>query len=374
MRKCLFIAANEWPNWGGSELLWTQAAEKMARRGAKVFVSVPDFGKPLNQVERLRAAGCHVFARARPALPFRLATRIFRFPDQIRKQVRTMAGDADLVVISQGAHTDGLPWMEEATAARHKYVVIAQGAPEHGWPDDDVAERLARAYENASRSFFVSQALIDLCRRQFGTPLSNGRVIRNPFNVRYDARPPWPDNGSEELTLACVARIDVGTKGQDLLLRVLSLPHWRERKVRLSLVGGGLNERVLRRYAEQLKVKGVEFPGHREDIEEVWSKHQAMVLPSRQEGMPLTLVEAMLCGRTCIVTDVGGSRELVRDGTNGFLAKAPTVELLDEAMNRAWESRGKLREMGERAAVDVRQWVSADPAEDFVRELEALVE
>ena len=80
MRKYLFIAANEWPNWGGSELLWTQAAEKMARRGAKVFVSVPDFGKPLNQVERLRAAGCHVFARARPALPLRLATRIFRFP------------------------------------------------------------------------------------------------------------------------------------------------------------------------------------------------------------------------------------------------------------------------------------------------------
>ena len=121
-------------------------------------------------------------------------------------------------------------------------------------------------------------------------------------------------------------------------------------------------------------MKGVEFPGHREDIEEVWSKHHAMVLPSRQEGMPLTLVEAMLCGRACIVTDVGGSRELVRDDVNGFLAKAPTVELLDEAMNRAWESRGRLREMGGRAAEDVRKWVSADPAEDFVRELEALVE
>jgi glycosyltransferase involved in cell wall biosynthesis len=85
-------------------------------------------------------------------------------------------------------------------------------------------------------------------------------------------------------------------------------------------------------------------------------------------------VEAMLCGRVCIITDVGGSRELVRDGINGFLAKAPTVELLDEAMNRAWESRGKLREMGERAAEDVRKWVSADPAEDFVRRLEVLVE
>jgi glycosyltransferase involved in cell wall biosynthesis len=90
--------------------------------------------------------------------------------------------------------------------------------------------------------------------------------------------------------------------------------------------------------------------------------------------MPLTVVEAMLCGRPCIVTDVAGNRELVRDGINGFLAKAPTVDFLDEAMDRAWRSLGRLRDMGERAAVDVRQWVSADPAEDFVQELEVLAE
>jgi glycosyltransferase involved in cell wall biosynthesis len=82
----------------------------------------------------------------------------------------------------------------------------------------------------------------------------------------------------------------------------------------------------------------------------------------------------MLCGRPCIATDVGGNRELIRDGINGFLAKAPTVELLDEAMNRAWDNRGRLKQMGETAASDVRQWVSKDPAEDFVRELTALVD
>jgi hypothetical protein len=64
---------------------------------------------------------------------------------------------------------------------------------------------------------------------------------------------------------------------------------------------------------------------------------------------------------------------LVRDGINGFLAKAATVDLLDEAMNRAWENRGRLKEIGAVAAKDVRNWVSADPAEDFVRELESLV-
>ena len=62
------------------------------------------------------------------------------------------------------------------------------------------------------------------------------------------------------------------------------------------------------------------------------------------------------------------------DGVNGFLAKAPTVELLDEAMNRAWENRHRLKEMGEQAAIDVRKFVSPDPTEDFVRELYALVD
>jgi glycosyltransferase involved in cell wall biosynthesis len=74
------------------------------------------------------------------------------------------------------------------------------------------------------------------------------------------------------------------------------------------------------------------------------------------------------------MTDVGGTRELLRDGINGFLAKAPTVELLDEAMTRAWDNRGRLMEMGQIAATDVRKWVSRDPTEEFIRELTALVD
>jgi glycosyltransferase involved in cell wall biosynthesis len=88
--------------------------------------------------------------------------------------------------------------------------------------------------------------------------------------------------------------------------------------------------------------------------------------------MPLTVVEAMLCGRPCIASDVGGNRELIRDGINGFLAKAPTVELLDEAMNRAWDNRALLKEMGCTAAADARKFVSRDPGEDFARELAAV--
>ena len=375
MGKYLFIAANEHVPWGGSEVLWSQAAKRLVKRGFRVCVSVKDWGAPVKQVEDLRSAGCEIFRRRPPSLLNRLRRKVIPRDSNAAEHLRKVVGDADLVVISQGSAFDGAGWMAAAKSMGQKYVAIVQTAGESIWPtDDDFAETLAECYESASAAYFVSQANLELTRRQFVTPLRRGAVVRNPFNVRYDAQPPWPGEAREGLALACVGRLEAAQKGQDLLFQVLSLPHWRERSLRVTVVGSGMNERRLRMLADSLRLNSVEFAGFRDDIEDVWRKHHALVLPSRYEGFPLALVEAMLCGRPCIVTDVGGNRELVRDGINGFLAKAPTVELLNEAMNRAWECRGRLREMGEQAACDVRKFVPADPAEDFVRELESLVD
>jgi glycosyltransferase involved in cell wall biosynthesis len=375
-RKYLFIMANEGHRWGGSELLWSAAAEKLAQRGDKVRVSVKDWGEPVEQIEHLRSAGCQIFYRDLGPPPFiaRQIRKLFPGHEYLPRHVRSVGDGIDLVVISQGAHTDGLGWMEAARAAGLNYAIIAQAAAEEWWPVDEIAERLAVCYENASAAYFVSEGNLALSRRQFGTPIPRGHVVRNPFNVRYDARPEWPTDSTQELALACIGRLEPKAKGQDLLLEVLALPHWRERRVGVSLVGTGVNERGLRGTIEKLQLSNVHLTGFVDDIEGLWSRHHALVLPSRYEGMPLALVEAMLCGRPCIVTDVAGHKELVRDGVNGFLAKAPAVELLDEAMNRAWHCRLRLKEMGETARADVRAWVSADPGEDFARELMALVD
>ena len=80
MQKYLFIAANEGTNWGGSELLWSSAAEKLVRRGDEVRISVRDFGKPII-VERVRAAGARIFYRRQPSFISRQIRRIFRLPE-----------------------------------------------------------------------------------------------------------------------------------------------------------------------------------------------------------------------------------------------------------------------------------------------------
>src|SRR5271163_1767702 len=204
MRKFLFIAANEWPEWGGSELLWSAAAEKLARLGNDVRVSVPGVHKAIPQMERLRSAGCQIFYR-RTFAPFfyRLGRRVFPLPAYTRFHVREAAMGADLVVISQGGNTDGLPWMEDVRAVGCKYAVIAQGAIPHWWPDDSTSERLTESYERASATYFVSQAILDSSRRQFASSLGNAKVVRNPFNVKYEARPSWPVDASEEARWAC---------------------------------------------------------------------------------------------------------------------------------------------------------------------------
>jgi len=372
VKKYCFIMANDGHPWGGSEPLWASAAEHLVRQGNEVRVSVKDWGKPVPQIEQLRSAGCQIFYRRPPTFTSRLIRKIVPLPQYSHSHLRASAEGVDLVVISQGSNTDGIEWMLAAKAGGYKYAAIAQSAVVYWWPSDDHAERLAEGYENASAAYFVSQANLELSRVQFGSALRNAKVVRNPFNVAYDAHPLWPPDSGDELALAFVGRLEVVSKGQDVLLQVLGLPHWRERKVRLSLFGNGPHERCLRRIAEQLQLANVDFRGPSDDVEGIWAKHHALVLPSRFEGMPLVVVEAMLCGRPCIVTDVGGNRELVRDGINGFMAKAPTVELFDEAMNRAWESRARLKEMGRVAAKDVRQFVSRDPGEDLARELAAL--
>jgi len=374
MRKILFITVAEGQPWGANEYLWGQTAEILARRGHDVRVSVKKWSSPVPEVERLRAAGCRVSYRTPRSLFARLIRRVNpRFADE-RSHIQAVGGDLDLVVISQGANMDGLAWMEAALRIGLRYAPISHGVIIYWWPEDPFAKRLAAVYEGAAAAYFVSQANVDLSRLQFGSPLVKAQIVRNPFNVRYDACPAWPGDNSGPLALACVGRLDVVSKGQDILLQALALPRWRRRDIRVSLIGSGPHEHVLRGIASRLGLSNVDFRGHLGDIEGVWSAHHALILSSRYEGLPITVVEAMLCGRPCIVTDVGGNRELVRDGINGFIAKAPTVELLDEAMDRAWEQRGRLRKVGEQAAIDVRKWVSANPAEEFADRLLKLVE
>jgi glycosyltransferase involved in cell wall biosynthesis len=106
----------------------------------------------------------------------------------------------------------------------------------------------------------------------------------------------------------------------------------------------------------------VDFKGHTGGVQEIWKHNHAFLLPSRQEGMSLALIEAMMCGRVPVVTDVGGATEVIEDNVSGFIALASHPQLLDEALERAWACRANWEEIGKCAYDRIHTLIKENPS------------
>jgi glycosyltransferase involved in cell wall biosynthesis len=375
--KIAFVTCNNWMRWGGSEELWSRAALALRARGCEVLACVAKWDKPVPQIEALERAGCRIRFQALPKrTPLqRIVHAAKGFPRQtvydvvLRDALKPFA--PDLVVISQGHNLDGEIWAGVCRQHNLRYALIAQAVVPLFWPDDERFESIRDAYVGAAEAYFVSRHNRDFTEREIATALPRAQVIWNPFVVPFDQPPPWPDPAGE-FRLAQVARLDPGAKGQDLLFEVLAQDKWRQRPLRVSLVGGGNCARSLRALAQFHLLTNVDFAGHVSDVAGVWKTHHALILPSRQEGLPLALIEACLCERTAIVTDAGGNAELVVDGETGFVATDPSVAALDRAMERAWQARAGWRELGIAARRHARSLVPRDPPAVLADRLVAL--
>lgn len=378
MIRILFIGMLSKSESGGSEQLWIQTAVQLIKRGVHVTASVRDDDKPMaRHLQLLQSLGAdiYIYGRARRVsiltrLIQRIINKIFKVRLDPLEWIRKKR--PDFAVITQTGNTDGVEFMEAFCRFTIPYVTIIQSASAAIWPPDFYLERLRAAFLQAIKCFFVSKANLELTQIQLGgEPLNNAEIVRNPFNVSYDAQPLWPEE--DVFRLLCLGRIEPFAKGQDLLFQVMNMQKWRDRPVQVACVGAGLNEMTVKQQLRFLNLSNVQIFPFEEDVEKLWGVYHALVLPSRYEGLPLVIVEAMLCGRICIVTDIAGNTELIDDGITGFIAKAPTVVLLDEAMERAWQKRSQWREMGRKAAIAVREIIPREPVSIFCEQLLCLI-
>jgi glycosyltransferase involved in cell wall biosynthesis len=373
--RFLFISSMGNSPWGGSEELWSQAAARLRSLGHDVASSVSWWPALVPQIATLESHGVKI--RIRKALDHRsLPSRVWwRVAHRIHWKDEDAAwlrrSTPDLVIISQGANCDGQAWMELCVKAGLPFAVILQCNSESWWPNDRTAGPMAKAYLAARRVYCVSQHNLKLLEDQIGERLPNAVVVKNPFNVSTDEPPAWP-NEDGAWKIACVGRLEPVAKGQDLLFHIFSKPQWRNRPVELNLYGKGSGEVTSRKLAATLGLQNVRFHGHVGDIRKVWEDNHILVLPSRYEGLPLALVEAMWCARPAVVTDIGGNAELCTDGVTGFVASAPSVQLVDDALERAWGARESWQSMGQAGRMRVESCIPKDPAACFADELISL--
>jgi glycosyltransferase involved in cell wall biosynthesis len=357
--------------WGGSEELWSRAALQLAAQGYEVSASVVEWLPPHRRLRDLIEKGIDVWFRPKRysllERALRKARSDARAPIVAEVEKMILAHSPALVVFSAGGPYPWFDLMELCIEKRMPFVTIGQANWEGRWLLDEHARRHRKALAEALRCYFVSHANMRLAEKHLGGELHNGEVVWNPFNIDYDISLPWPQ--STELRLACVARLDPSAKGQDLLLEALTDGVWRERDWRLELYGEGGMKHTLRMLVDRLGLSDrVGFAGHR-SVREIWATNHALVMPSRHEGMPLAMVEALLCARPVLATDVAGHADIVEDGVNGFLAEAPTASHVAVALERLWAGRARLEEMGRAGATKIRELVPRDPAQAFAEKI-----
>jgi len=351
-------------------------ALRLHSEGHQVGVSVTYYPKLSPRVLELERKGIDLFI-GKPAqhnLPVRLWNRVKRrFVVEEKKEIQWLRlQKPDLVIISQGGNSDGVGWMNVCMEMGLPFAAIIQCNTEGFWPDDDWGVEMARAYRAAQKVFCVSRHNLELLERQIGESLQNAVVVWNPYNISTDQLPVWPkDTGVWKM--ACVARLDPAAKGQDLLLQALAQKRWQERPVEFNLYGSGRCEQNLLKFAKSLQLKNVHFRGHIENVKAIWEENHLLVMPSRFEGLPLALVEAMWCARPSVVTDVGGNSELCVDEETGFVAEASTVKHLDQTLDRAWSRRHEWQSMGKVARERAEKLISKDPIGDFCQHLNECV-
>lgn len=279
-----------------------------------------------------------------------------------------------LAVLSCGAALPSIELIESCARKEIPFITIGQANSENWWLEDDLAERYRLVLPAALRCYFVSRANLELAEKQIGCPLPNAEVVRNPFNVDFNASVPWPQDCQDEVRFACVGRLDPRAKGQDILLEALASPEWVNRSWRLKFYGDGPMKAVIERLVERFNLGDrVTLAGYISPVEQIWAENHVLILPSRLEGLPLAIVEAMLCARPVIATDVAGNSEILEDGVTGFLADAPNVTGLTKALERFWERRTELRKIGQAAATSIRNSIPSDPTIVFAEKLKYLL-
>lgn len=380
MEKYAFITFATGP-FASSDVLFYEAARKLIEDGNRVLISPLDWGVESSvKYKQIRESGAEIHLRKRRSRRSNVVLRqIDKIFDRLSDPKATWRflgrWKPDMIILNDAATYHMLNYrglVDSVKTSGVKYVTISQYNDENSSLSFPLYQQAAEFFTNAARCVFVSKRNLEVAERQLCARLENGIVIHNAPGCDISEALVYPE--SSAIRFAMVARLECGLKGQALVLQALASESWRAREWKLSIYGDGPDSQYIRDLVTFLGLQDrVELCGFVDDVRSVWRDHHALILISSGEGKPLAMTEAMGCGRVVITTDVGGNAELVLDGINGFVCAAPTLTLVSEVLEKAYQNRYRFSEMGIKAHAHIQQLQNPPPARVLADLLQSVV-
>lgn len=160
--------------------------------------------------------------------------------------------------------------------------------------------------------------------------------------------------------LLFIGRLD-HMKGVDVLLHCLSSLRLKNIILPCDILGTGPLKETLQTLAADLHIADqVNFPGAIHEILPYLQRASCFVFPSRSEGMPNVLLEAMACALPIIATSVGGIPDIIHHGRNGLLIPSDDIEALASALLRLISDHELSARLGNQARRDAEEFFSLE--------------
>lgn len=206
---------------------------------------------------------------------------------------------------------------------------------------------LPRTYVNRLKRFLrltLERALYSRVDELIALNRDDERIIKEVYAVKTPIRlepNSVPKRAPVKRTLThvflMVARFDFA-KGHDVLLRAIAKAQddLRARGKRTLLIGAGARIGEMKALARSLGIDDlVDFAGAIENAADEMARAKVLVAPSRWEGSPYAVLEALAAGLNVIASDCPGNRELIKDGENGRLFAVEDVDTLAKLLVEA---------------------------------------
>jgi glycosyltransferase involved in cell wall biosynthesis len=183
------------------------------------------------------------------------------------------------------------------------------------------------------------------------------------------------DRNINVYTVVVVAGLN-NQKGHEYLFRSVPIILRKIPETRFVLVGDGHLREYLEELASSLGItNAITFLGFRSDVADIVRASDLFVLPSIFEGLPLSLIEAMACGKAVVATNVDGTADVVVDGVTGYLVPPRDPEQLAQKIIELLENPELRIRFGKAGREKVQKFFSAERMiQDYERLYEELLE
>lgn len=331
------------PSFGGAEQILLTIIRGLDRQRWRPAVLMRDERVPIRLRREIELLGVEQQFVSAPQAPLHMPGYVAR----VARRLRSMR--AAIVHLNQHEYRSG---RHVAVAAWLGGVPIV--ATVHLLPAGPLRLDLGQRVMNRiiARTIAVAPAISERLVSELGVDPRRVRVIVNGIDIDAEDGPApsvLRELAGDRRIVLGVGRLTEQKGFADLVDAARLLPD-----VAIVLVGDGPLRPDLERRAHLLGVGDrVFFLGHRADARALIAAADAVAVPSREEGLPLSLLEAMAAGKPIVAADIPGVALAIGNGTSGLLIPSGDVPALAAALRRVLDDPG----LGEALAAEARRVV-----------------